>query len=188
MTRVRAAVAADANAIGLVGRVAFIRQYEGLVDPANYTWAARQWYSDQAVLDSIEQGAKDPAACFLVAERDRQIVGFLQYDEAGPEPELHRIYVASDVQGSGIGRELMNALHARLRPTATYVLVVVEGNEPLSAYTHDTGFARRAGQCPSLLPRDGRHRLPGGGKGLPLHPHALQASSMSPKRMTAAFA
>lgn len=129
MTRVRAAVAYDANAIGLVGRVAFIRQYEGLVDPANYTWAARQWYSDQAVLDSIEQCAKNPAACFLVAERDRQVVGFLQYDEAGPEPELHRIYVAADVQGSGIGHELMNALHTRLRPTAAYVLVVVDGND-----------------------------------------------------------
>ena len=129
MTRVRAAVAADADAVGLVGRLAFIRQYEGLVDPANYMWAARQWYSDQAILESIEYCATDVAAYFLVAERDSDIVGFLQYDEAGPEPELHRIYVAPHAQGCGIGRALMNALHERLPSAASYVLVVVEGND-----------------------------------------------------------
>jgi ribosomal protein S18 acetylase RimI-like enzyme len=111
-----------------VGRAAFIRQYEGLVDPANYTWAAREWYSEQAVLESIKQCGSDPAACFLVAEREGQIVRFLQYDEAGPEPELHRIYVAADAQGSGVGGALMNALHEHLPSTASYVLVVVEGN------------------------------------------------------------
>jgi len=47
MTRVRAACPADADAVAAVGRVAFTRQYEGLVDPANYTWAARDWYSDR---------------------------------------------------------------------------------------------------------------------------------------------
>ena len=129
MPLVRAAVAPDAHGVACVGRAAFVRQYEGLVDPANYTWAARQWYSEQAVLESIQQSETDAHACFLVAERDGRIVGFLQYDEAGPEPELHRIYVAADAQGSGVGGALMNALHERLPSAASYVLVVVEGND-----------------------------------------------------------
>lgn len=129
MTGVRAAVAADAPAVAAVGRVAFTRQYVGLVDPANYTWAAQQWYSDEAVEASIKHCERDPAACFLVAERDGALLGFLQYDEAGPQPELHRIYVAPSAQGSGVGALLMNALHEQLPPPASYVLVVVEGND-----------------------------------------------------------
>jgi ribosomal protein S18 acetylase RimI-like enzyme len=127
--RITAAVATDAIAVAGIGRVAFVRQYEGLVDPANYTWAARQWHSDAAVLESITKCETDAAACFLVAERDGRIVGFLQYDEAGPEPELHRIYVAPNAQGSGVGGALMNVLHEHLASTATYVLVVVESND-----------------------------------------------------------
>jgi ribosomal protein S18 acetylase RimI-like enzyme len=143
--RVRTAVAADAEAVGVVGRLAFVRQYEGLVDPANYTWAARQWYSDEAVLESIELCGTDPAACFLVAERDGEIVGFLQYDEAGPEPELHRIYVALHAQGSGVGGRLIAALHDRLPSTATYVLVVVEGNAAAVRFYQRHGL-REAGR------------------------------------------
>jgi hypothetical protein len=94
MTRVRAAVPADAAAVAAVGRVAFTRQYEGLVDPANYTWAASEWYSDDAIEESIRQCERDFGAHFLVAERDCVIAGFLHYDDAGPQPELHRIYLA----------------------------------------------------------------------------------------------
>ena len=145
MTLVRAAVAPDAEAVAGVGRAAFIRQYEGLVDPANYTWAARQWYADHAVGESIERSGSDPAAWFLVAERHGQIVGFLQYDEAGPEPELHRIYVAADAQGSGIGSELMNALHERLPSAASYVLVVVEGNDAAVRFYQRHGLREEGG-------------------------------------------
>ena len=147
MTQIRAAVAADGDAVAAVGRAAFVRQYEGLVDPANYTWAARQWYSKQAIRQSIEQCAADPAARFLVAERDGEIVGFLQYDEAGPEPELHRIYVAPATQGSGIGGGLMNALHQRLPASASYVLLVVEGNDAAVRFYQRHGLReeRRAG-------------------------------------------
>ena len=128
MTQIRDATPADAGAIAAVGRTAFVRQYEGLVDPANYESAVRLWYADEAVERSIRQCQSDPAALFIVAERDGTILGFLHYDETGPQPELHRIYVAADERGSGIGGMLITALHERLLPGATYVLAVVEGN------------------------------------------------------------
>ena len=129
MTHARAAVAADAAAIAAVGREAFTRQYEGLVDPANYTWAAEQWYSDDAIRASIIRCQRDPSAHFLVAENEGEVLGFLQYDETGAHPELHRIYVSPTAQGSGVGSTLMNALHQQLPPTTTYLLVVAEGND-----------------------------------------------------------
>jgi len=116
-------------AVANVGRLAFTRQYEGLVDPANYRWAARRWYSDVAIEQAIVDAASGgPTAHFLVADCDGEISGFLQYDERGPEPELHRIYVAGNRQGSGIGGHLMNELHQRLVPNSEYVLLVVEAN------------------------------------------------------------
>lgn len=78
MPGIRAAVATDAAAVAAVGREAFTRQYEGLVDPANYTWAAEQWYSDEAIEAAITRCAHDPAAYFLVADHDGRVVGFLR--------------------------------------------------------------------------------------------------------------
>jgi ribosomal protein S18 acetylase RimI-like enzyme len=144
MTRVRAAVASDASAVAAVGSVAFTRQYEGLVDPANYTWAVRQWYSDEAVEESIKASAADPTAWFLIAERDGELLGFLQYDETGPQPELHRIYVAPSAQGSGVGGSLMNALHKQLAAAAGYVLVVVEGNQDAVRFYQRHGLREEA--------------------------------------------
>jgi ribosomal protein S18 acetylase RimI-like enzyme len=129
MTRTRPAVAADAEAVATLGRAAFMRQYEGLVDPVNYTWAAEQWYSVEGIAGTIDACASDPAAVFEVAERDGAILGFVQYDETGPQPELHRLYVAATARGAGVGSLLMHALHAQLPPGATYVLAVVAGND-----------------------------------------------------------
>jgi ribosomal protein S18 acetylase RimI-like enzyme len=147
MTRVRAAVPADAAAVAAVGRVAFTRQYEGLVDPANYTWAASEWYSDDAIEESIRQCERDFGAHFLVAERDGVIAGFLHYDDAGPQPELHRIYLAPEEQGQGIGGLLMDALHARLSPAADYILVVAEANHGAVRFYRSHGL--REDRCVS---------------------------------------
>ena len=140
----RDALPADAGAIAAVGRVAFTQQYEGLVDPANYTWAARQWYSDEAIEAAVEQAAEDPTAQFLVAEHDGAIVGLLQYAERGPEPELHRIYVAREARGTGVGALLMLELHARLVPAREYVLVVVEGNSSAIRFYRRHGLRQEA--------------------------------------------
>ena len=129
MAQVRPAVSTDAAAVAAVGRAAFTRQYEGLMDPANYTLAADRWYSPDAIEASIDACSADPSAHFLIAERDAGIVGFLHYDEAGPEPELHRIYLAEEERGRGTGSVLMEELHARLPATAEYTLAVVEGND-----------------------------------------------------------
>lgn len=126
--QVRDAGRGDARAIAAIGRIAFAQQYEGLVDPANYTWAARRWYSDEAIQRAVDEAAGNPTTHFLVAEREGSTLGFLEYDERGPEPELRRIYVASQARGRGAGTALMRALHARLAPAAQYVLVVVDGN------------------------------------------------------------
>ncbi len=129
MTTVRPASSSDAPSVAAVGRVAFVQQYEGLMDPVHYNLAADRWYSDETIEESIRRCEQDPDALFLVAEREGAVVGFLHFDETGPEPELHRIYLAAGERGQGTGSLLMDALHARLPPGAEYVLAVIEGND-----------------------------------------------------------
>ena len=114
------------------------------MDPANYTWAVRQWYSDGAIDAALEQAAEDPTAQFLVAEHDGAILGFLLYDERGPEPELHRIYVAGEARGTGVGALLLHELHERLMPDREYVLVVVEGNDDAIRFYRRHGLRQEA--------------------------------------------
>ena len=56
------------------------------------------------------------------------MIGYLHYDSEGAEPELHRIYVDPDRKRGGVGRALMQELHARLGANAQYILLVAEAN------------------------------------------------------------
>jgi hypothetical protein len=65
----------------------------------------------------------------LVAEQLDVVSGFLHFDAFVPEPELHRLYVESEVRSAGVGTALMHELHTSLHKTAKYMLLVVAGNE-----------------------------------------------------------
>jgi ribosomal protein S18 acetylase RimI-like enzyme len=129
MATVRDAEPADAAAVAEIGRVAVPRQYDGLIPPATFSSYVRQGFSDLAIEKSIRAYATDSTAHFLVVEEGGRILGFLQYDESGMEPELHRIYLDPREVGQGLGTMLMEGLHERLGLGVTYILLVVDGNE-----------------------------------------------------------
>jgi ribosomal protein S18 acetylase RimI-like enzyme len=64
-----------------------------------------------------------------VAEAGGAVVGFLDFDSEGTEPELHRIYVDLQATGGGIGTTLLRALHTRLTTQQTYILMVLAENQ-----------------------------------------------------------
>ena len=70
-------------------------------------------------------------------------MGFLHYDELGPEPELHRIYLRPEAIGSGVGTVLMDALHTNLPAGAGYILLVVADNAPAIAFYRRHGLVAR---------------------------------------------
>lgn len=135
----RPARALDAEAIASIGRVAFPPTYAAFLDPAVIATVVDQLYSTDAVSASLAASRTDPAARFLVAERGGAVIGFLDYDEFGPEPELHRIYLSPEAIGTGAGSALMNALHGDLPDRAGYVLLVAGEN------TRAVEFYRRHG-------------------------------------------
>ena len=69
------------------------------------------------------------------------MIGYLHYDSEGPEPELHRIYVAPGRKRGGVGSALMREFHARLPPGGRYVLFVAEANTEAQAFYQRHGLA-----------------------------------------------
>lgn len=109
---VRAALAADADALGSIARRAWEATYRGIVpDPVLDEWIAGVTENWRRVL--AERPADSPSRAW-VAERDGQILGYLTTspakDEWLPPPdgagEVTNLYLDPDVIGTGVGRLL----------------------------------------------------------------------------------
>jgi ribosomal protein S18 acetylase RimI-like enzyme len=144
-TIVRDALPADAPAVGAIGKVAVPATYKQLIPEESVLEAiVEQSYALDALGGCIRRCAIAEDAQFLVAERRRQVVGFLHYDSEGHEPELHRIYVDPAQKRQGIGSALLEELHRRLPPNTSYVLMVVAANLPAVSFYERHGFAEVA--------------------------------------------
>jgi ribosomal protein S18 acetylase RimI-like enzyme len=144
-TIVRDAVPADAPAVAAIGKVAVPETYKQLI-PAESVMEAivEQSYALDALGGCITRCAIGEDAHFLIAERGRQVVGFLHYDSEGAEPELHRIYVDPARKRQGIGSALLEELHRRLASDTSYVLMVVAANRPAVSFYERHGFVEAA--------------------------------------------
>lgn len=139
----RTATVADAQAVAEIGRTAFPPTYAGSLDPAVIDTVMSALYTDEATASTIAAAQGDPCSRFLVVENNNRIAGFLHYDELGPEPELHRIYLRPDAISAGAGSALMRALHGTLAPDKSYVLLVAAGNTRAIAFYQRHGLTIR---------------------------------------------
>ena len=130
-------------------------QYQGLVDPVAVESAIAQTYSLDALIDCMHRCSQSQTAHFLVAEVEGTVVGYLHFDDFGPDPELHRIYVDTSVRRSGVGARLLNELHARLPRRSHYMLLVLAGNDRAIAFYQRHAFKIEA-HVDGLAPSAGR--------------------------------
>ena len=137
---VRAALVSDAPSIAAIGCVAFPAVHNDVVGAEFAAAVVEQTYSVEALTACIRRCTAADDAEFLVAERDGEVIGYLHYDSEGAEPELHRIYVDPDKKRGGVGRALMQELHARLKPGAQYILLVAEANTGAQAFYERQGL------------------------------------------------
>lgn len=138
--RIRDATIQDAAAIAAIGRVEFARLHQPLMGAVATQAIVEQIYTEAAVVLSVERCAGASDAHFLVAERDGHVVGYLHFDSFGTEPELHRIYLAHDEMGRGTGSLLLTALHDRLGPEDSYILLVAVANERARRFYEQHGL------------------------------------------------
>jgi diamine N-acetyltransferase len=132
--------------------------------PALAELASRTWsdaFGDSVAPDelAVELEEKRSAAYFdavlrtdtiLVAESSSALIGYVQFgdvniSELEPRPgdqELHRLYVATDLQGQGVGRRLTEAAlrHPRLAGASRIYLQVWEANERAILLYESLGF------------------------------------------------
>lgn len=139
----RIATVADAPAVAEIGRAAFPPTYAGSLDPAVIATVVSALYTDDATSATIRAAHLDPYSHFLVVQNSNRVAGFLHYDELGPEPELHRIYLHPDAISAGAGSTLMRALHDILGPDKSYVLLVAAANTRAIAFYQRHGLAVR---------------------------------------------
>ena len=137
---VRAATPADAPAIAEIGRIAFPPTYAGSLDPAVIATVVDALYTDEGAAATIAVSEADPGSRLFIVERGGRVDGFLHYDECGPEPELHRIYLRPEAIRSGAGSALMAALHDSLPADTRYVLLVAANNDRAIAFYRRHGL------------------------------------------------
>ena len=112
---IRPAVAADAAALGELGRQTFLDTFvDGFAIPYPVDDLARfldASFSPDAILAKLNE----PGAAWWVAERDGELLAFantgpntLPHPEARPShAELRRLYVSKSAQGLGLGTKLL---------------------------------------------------------------------------------
>jgi GNAT superfamily N-acetyltransferase len=134
MVTVRAAVAADADAIGRVQVETWRVAYRGLLPDdviGRFDVEARR----QLWREGLARVPRPGSATF-VAELDGDVVGFASVgrsrdDEGGAEGELYAIYLHPSSWDQGIGRALLERAEESMREHGfeRAILWVMEGNE-----------------------------------------------------------
>ena len=144
---VRAATAADADAIGRVHAATWRAAYTGVFPEAAFDVAERRrWWREVLTREPA------PRSNVFVAETDGAIVGFANVGAARDEPdsvgELYAIYVDPRRWGTGAGRALIEHAEESLRASgfAEAVLWVLEGNERAERFYRAAGWAHDGGR------------------------------------------
>jgi ribosomal protein S18 acetylase RimI-like enzyme len=130
----------DTAKTAALGSAAFRETHAEILDEPVVEAIVSQIYSEESIRRSIRACREASTAYFLVAYRDSSLVGFLEYDELGDEPELHRLYVHSRQKRSGIGSALLAALHERLPLDGRYRVTVSAENTPALRFYKRHGF------------------------------------------------
>lgn len=162
---VRDATPEDAAAIARVARASWRDTYRGIFEPAFIEDFLARAYDEEGLARSAATTAARDDAVFLVAERDNEVVGYLQFGHGPRGPELSRVYADPAHYRTGVGSALLAELHRRIEGTVeAYVLDVHSRNARGRAFYDRNGFVIVGGgatpDCELTLRRTFRPRRP----------------------------
>ncbi len=130
--QIREMYSEDTDAKGYVHWKTWQETYIGLMD---------EKYLTSQTLEKCQSIARRWPENTLVAELDGKIVGFSCYGkDASGIGEIFAIYLLKEVQGSGLGRKLMDATLHQLSDCPLVFLWVLEGNTQAIGFYKHYGF------------------------------------------------
>ena len=101
-------------------------------------------------LDKLSRELKDENTSFYFVKSETEVIGYMKLNEGGAQTELQkedsfeieRIYVLSDFQGKGLGRQLLEkAIQMAMEKKASYIwLGVWEENKSAIQFYKKNGF------------------------------------------------
>jgi ribosomal protein S18 acetylase RimI-like enzyme len=124
--------------------------YDAVLGAARVTEITDDWHSIAAL--ERESGPR-PAYAFLLLEDDGATVATASASRRGDTVVVLRLYVLPAHQRRGHGTALLDALVARLGPTAHVELDVAATNAPAIAFYERRGFVVRARDGDDLVMR-----------------------------------
>lgn len=137
---VRAAIATDVPAIGLVAAASWRDTYAGLLRSDTIETFIERAYSVERLERRVDRDT------FLLALRDDQVVAFCDAaeaeSEAGAHIDLYAIYALPEVRGQGAGTALLSELRARF-PSLPIAAEVLVGNRKSEVFYERRGFMPR---------------------------------------------
>ena len=109
----------------------------------------KRCFSDPWSEASVRSELTNPLSCWLVAEKDGKLIGYVGSQSVPPEADVMNLAVAPEWRNKGIGRALMTALIAQLhsRGITALFLEVRVGNTPAQNLYRSLGFVE-AGRRP----------------------------------------
>lgn len=138
---VRNATPGDAGAIARVARASWRETYRDIFEPAFIEDFLARAYGEDGLSRAAATAADHDDAAFLVAERDGEVIGYLQFGHGPRGPELFRVYADPAQYGTGVGSVLLAELHRRIEELVeSYVLDVHSRNARGRAFYDRNGF------------------------------------------------
>ncbi len=117
--------------------------YPGIIPAAQVEYMLSTMYAPER----IEAEIREPSMAYFIADVDGAGVGFAAIGSAAETQtaKLHKLYVLPEVQGTGIGRALMQAAldHAGAQGKEEVILAVNKRNQKAIAAYYRWGFRQR---------------------------------------------
>jgi ribosomal protein S18 acetylase RimI-like enzyme len=146
MVTIRSAAPADVPALSELARRTWSEAFGASVSPADEAAELQEARSEAYFRDALREKT------ILVAEEEGRLLGYVQFG-AVEIPEvtawpgdraLHRLYVDSQAQGRGLGRQLLDVAlqHPRLADARRVFLTVWEQNARAVQLYESLGFRR----------------------------------------------
>jgi ribosomal protein S18 acetylase RimI-like enzyme len=137
---IRQADVGDAADVASLGAAAFVAAHAPFTDASSIRPIVAHAFRERHVRQRIADSRLAERSWFLVAYHQKQLLGFLEYDESGTEAELHRLYVDPSLKGTGIGSALLEQLHRRLPGQHRYRVTVAAANAEALLFYERRGF------------------------------------------------